>query len=120
MRLLWTLAGWAAFGLGLIGAFLPLLPTVPFMLLAAFCFARGSDRFHAWLMNHPRFGPAIHDWQKHGAISKRGKIAAVAAISAALVMSLVIGVRPMILGIQAVVMACVLLFILTRPDGPKS
>ena len=119
MRILWTLAGWTAFGLGLIGAFLPLLPTVPFMLLAAFCFARGSDRFHTWLMNHPRFGPAIHDWQQHGAISRRAKIMAVAAIAAAFLISVLMGVRLMILGIQAAVLICVLLFILTRPDGPK-
>ncbi|MEM1160041.1 MAG: YbaN family protein, partial [Pseudomonadota bacterium] len=71
MKILWTLAGWAAFGLGLLGAALPLLPTVPFMLLAAFCFARGSERFHRWLMNHPRFGPGIRDWQAHRAISRR-------------------------------------------------
>ena len=120
MRILWTIAGWIAFGLGAVGAVLPLLPTVPFMLLAAFCFARGSEKFHRWLMEHPTFGPAIHDWQQHGAISRRGKVAAIAAISIALGISLVLGVRPMILGIQAAVMACVLLFIMTRPDGPKT
>ena len=59
MRTLWTLAGFFCFGLGFIGAFLPLLPTVPFMLLAAYCFARGSERFHEWLITHPTFGPPV-------------------------------------------------------------
>jgi uncharacterized membrane protein YbaN (DUF454 family) len=119
MRLMWNAAGFASFGLGAVGAVLPLLPTVPFMLLAAFCFARGSERFHDWLVDHPTFGPAIRDWRAHGAISRRGKFWAVLAISAALAMSLLLGVRPMILGIQAAVMSCVLVFILTRPDGPR-
>lgn len=119
MRLMWNTAGFASFGLGAVGAVLPLLPTVPFMLLAAFCFARGSERFHDWLINHPTFGPAIGDWRAHGAISRKGKFWAVVAISGALAMSLLIGVRPMVLGLQAAVMSCVLLFILTRPDGPR-
>ncbi|MEM7060105.1 MAG: YbaN family protein [Pseudomonadota bacterium] len=119
MRIIWVLAGWMAFGLGLIGAFLPLMPTVPFMLLAAFCFARGSERFHAWLTNHPRFGPGIRNWQQHGAISRRAKVMAVVAIAATFLLSVLLGVRPLILGIQAAVLACVLIFILTRPDGPR-
>ena len=119
MRLVWTLAGLVAVGLGILGAFLPLLPTVPFMLLAAYCFARGSERLHRWLVNHPRFGPAIRDWQAHGAISRKAKIAAGVAIALAFGMSLVLGVRPMVLGIQAVVLTCVAIFLFTRPEGPR-
>ena len=119
MRLLWTIAGWGAFGLGLLGVFLPLLPTVPFMILAAFCFARGSERFHDWLVNHPRFGPAIQDWRAHGAISRRGKVFAVGGIAMAFGMSLLLGVKTSVLIIQAVVLCAVAVFILTRPDGPK-
>ncbi|MEM9062284.1 MAG: YbaN family protein [Pseudomonadota bacterium] len=119
MRILWTIAGFLSFALGAIGAFLPLLPTVPFMLLAAFCFARGSDRFHRWLMAHPRFGPAIRDWQENGAISPGGKRAAMIAIGLTFGISLLIGLAPMILAIQAVVLGCVVAFILTRPSGPQ-
>ena len=119
MRILWTIAGWLAFGAGVIGVFLPLLPTVPFMLLAAFCFARGSERFHDWLLAHPRFGKPIHDWRAHGSISRRGKVAAMAAILAAFGMSVLLGVKAYVLGIQAVVLTGVVIFILTRPDGPK-
>lgn len=120
MKILWTCAGWAAFGLGVIGIPLPLLPTVPFMLLAAFCFARGSRRFHDWLVDHPRFGPAIRDWRAQGSISPAGKRAAVIAIAAAFLVSVLLGVRPMVLAIQAVVLVLVLTFILTRPSGPHA
>ena len=118
MRMLWTTAGMVSFGLGVVGVVVPLLPTVPFMLLAAYCFARGSEKFHDWLVNHPRFGPGIRDWRAHGAISRKGKIAATVAILAALCISMVIGVPTHVLVIQGVVLACVLLFIHTRPHGP--
>ena len=119
VRHLWTAGGVVSFGLGAAGVFLPLLPTVPFMLLAAFCFARGSEAFHRRLLAHPRFGPAIRDWRAHGAISRRGKRAAVAAMAATLGISLLLGVPTQGLAIQAAVLACVLAFILTRADGPS-
>lgn len=62
--------------LGVVGIFLPLLPTTPFLLLTAYCFNRGSDTFHGWLMNHPILSPPIIDWQKHRAIRVRYKILA--------------------------------------------
>ena len=57
-RVLWSLAGTLALATGIVGIFLPLLPTTPFVLLAAFCFSRGSARLEAWLLAHPRWGPA--------------------------------------------------------------
>ncbi len=111
-------AGWLAVALGLIGVLLPLLPTVPFMLLAAFCFARGSNRFHDWLVNHPQFGPAIRNWHRHGAVSRRGKKAATIAICVTFGISVVLGLPGHVLAIQAVVLVCVMAFLLTRPDGP--
>jgi len=72
-RLLWVLAGIASLALGIIGIFVPLLPTTPFVLLAAFCFARGSTRCEAWLLNHPRFGPMVRNWRDHHAIPLRAK-----------------------------------------------
>jgi uncharacterized membrane protein YbaN (DUF454 family) len=118
-RHLWTLGGLLSFALGAVGAFLPLLPTVPFMLLAAFCFARGSESFHHWLLHHPRFGKAIRDWQASGAISRRSKWAAVLAIAAAFGLSLLAGVPVRWLAVQGAALACVLVFILTRPEGSE-
>ena len=117
MRVLWTASGTAAVGLGLAGTVLPLLPTVPFLLLAAFCFARGSDRMHDWLVTHPKFGPSIQHWRDHRAITRPAKWMATVSIGVAFGISLALGVRPLILGIQAVVLLCVLIFIWSRPDN---
>ncbi|MCG8620239.1 MAG: YbaN family protein [Desulfobacterales bacterium] len=66
--------------LSIIGIFLPGLPTVPFLLLAAWFAARGSERLHKWLYSHPRFGALLSDWQEQKAISRRSKIAAVSML----------------------------------------
>lgn len=75
-RHMWTGAGWASLGLGAIGVFVPLLPTVPFVILAAFCFARGNPKAERWLVEHPTYGPHIQAWRARGAISRKGKVAA--------------------------------------------
>ena len=86
MRLAYILLGTLSLLLGAIGAVLPLLPTVPFVLLAAYFFARGHPPLEAWLLRHPRFGPHIVAWRSRGAVSRRGKRAALAAfgVSAAI------------------------------------
>lgn len=78
---LWLFAGWVSLLLGLIGAFLPLLPTVPFVLLAAGCFSRGSPRWERWLVAHPRFGPWVRDWRASRAVPLRAKQWAVAMMA---------------------------------------
>ena len=75
-RALWLGAGLTALTLGLIGIFLPLLPTTPFVLLAAFCFTRGSPRCEAWLLDHPRLGPVVRDWRATRAIPWGAKLLA--------------------------------------------
>ena len=72
-RLLWLAAGVLSFAAGLAGVFLPLLPTTPFILLAAFCLSRGSSRCERWLLNHRIFGPMVHNWRAHHAIPLRAK-----------------------------------------------
>ena len=81
MRLLFLGLGWFFVALGVVGAFLPVLPTTPFLLLAVACFARSSPKLEAWLMNHPKFGPTLRNWREHGAIPRRAKIAAVVMMS---------------------------------------
>jgi len=72
-RLLWGAAGVLALAAGIVGIFLPLLPTTPFVLLAAFCFSRGSERCERWLVEHPRFGPMVLDWRANRAVPLRAK-----------------------------------------------
>nr|WP_272890917.1 YbaN family protein [Stutzerimonas sp. S1] len=65
--------GWLAVTLGVIGIFLPVLPTTPFMLLAAACFVRSSERFYVWLVEHPRLGPWFRDYLEGNGIPLKGK-----------------------------------------------
>lgn len=75
-RLLLLATGWLAVAMAALGALLPLLPTTPFALLAAACFARSSPRWHAWLLSTPLLGPALSDWQAGRGIPRRAKLAA--------------------------------------------
>jgi uncharacterized protein len=81
-RLKWVQFAFAALGtlfllLGILGLFLPLLPTTPFLLLATACYVRSSRRFYNWLMNHPAFGPLIIEWRTYHSIPKRIKLVAI-------------------------------------------
>ncbi len=116
MQLAWFSLGMLSLGVGLVGIALPLVPTTPLLLLAAFCFSRSSERLHHWLLSHRRFGPVIDDWRSRGAVSPRAKRLATVAILAVLGLSLVLGAGTAMLAIQAVALGCVLLFIWTRPS----
>lgn len=117
VRALWMIGGFLALGLALIGIPLPLLPTVPFLLLAAFCFARSSERLHDWLLAHPRLGPPILSWRERGAIGRPAKMAAALTMVAAFGVAALAGVANYILGIQLAVLVCVGVFIWTRPEA---
>lgn len=67
--------------LGLIGIVTPLLPTVPFLIVAAWCFGKSSPRVEAWMLNHPRFGPSLRRWREQGAIPRRAKWMAVTGMT---------------------------------------
>lgn len=118
MRILWGGLGGLSVGLGAAGVVLPLLPTTPFMLLAAYCFARSSPRAERWLLNHPRFGPAIADWRAHGAISARAKRWAMLALVLTFALSLILRLPLWVLAVQGTALAMVALFLLTRPLPP--
>jgi uncharacterized membrane protein YbaN (DUF454 family) len=94
VRALLLAAGTVCVALGLIGLFLPVLPTTPFMLLAAACYARGSKRFYYWLLSNRTFGPMIYEWRKHRSIPYRTKIGAIALMLATLGISVVFFVEP--------------------------
>lgn len=69
----YLLLGWLCVGLGVIGAFLPLMPTTVFLLVAAWAFSRSSPRWHRWLREHDRFGHLIRGWEEHHAMPARAK-----------------------------------------------
>lgn len=115
-RLIWLLCAYISLGLGIIGVFLPLLPTTPFILLAGFCFSKSSPRLHAWLLAHPLFGSMLQDWQQHGAIATKTKW--IATVSMVLLMSYPMFFLPIALWVKLLllsIMAGVLTFIWTRP-----
>jgi uncharacterized membrane protein YbaN (DUF454 family) len=80
-RQLYLGGGLLSVGLGIAGAFIPIVPTVPFLVLAAFCFARSNPTWEARLLNHPRYGQSLRDWRERGAISRKAKISAIAAMT---------------------------------------
>lgn len=77
---MWVWLGWIFVAVGAVGVFLPVMPTVPFLILAAFCFERGSPRLHRWLLEHSTFGPPLKDWREKRVIRPRAKILAVGSI----------------------------------------
>ena len=81
-RQIYLACGAAAFTLAMIGIVLPIMPTVPFLLLAAFCFSRSHPAWAARLYEHPRYGPAMREWRDRGAVSRKAKVSAVLAMSA--------------------------------------
>ena len=94
VRWLLIAAGWLSLVLGLIGILLPVLPTTPFVLLAAACFARSSARFHTMLLRHRAFGPLLTEWEQHRSIPRRTKLWAIALMSLTLGSSIVFFVQP--------------------------
>ena len=106
--------------LGIIGAFVPVMPTVPFVLLAAWAAAKSSPRLSHWLENHPTMGPHIRDWRNGGVVSRRAKWTATLMMSAgALVMSVV--VRPWWVPVSAItIMTAVGLWLWQRPEVPPA
>ena len=104
--------------LGIVGLFLPVLPTVPFLLLAAWAAGYSSPRLSHWLETHPRLGPPITDWRRAGVVSRRAKWMATVCMAASAATTLVLlGPRWATLAAVAV-MACVLTWLWQRPEKP--
>ena len=116
MRSIYLLAGLLMTALGIVGVFLPLLPTTPFLLVAVWCFSRSSPRLEQLLLNHRTLGPPLRNWRREGAISARAKTLAVGLIVVSYIF-FYYRTQPSLL--LAVIVALILLgsalFILTRP-----
>lgn len=105
-RPIYLVGGLVALALGIIGIALPIMPTVPFLLLAAFCFARSRPDWEQRLLDNPRYGPSIRDWRERRAIGRKAKIMAVSAMAAGVVFTgLTVG-WPWVLISVAVLLIC--------------
>lgn len=106
--------------LAFIGALLPLMPTTIFLILAAWCFGRSSPRLEAWLLDHPKFGPALRAWRDHGAVPRHAKF--LAAGGMALGFAVFLFTAKPALWLAALVAAALLgisAYIWTRPDAER-
>lgn len=123
-RWAWLLLAYVSLALGVVGIFLPGLPTTVFVLIAAFAASRGSERLHRYLLEHPRFGPTIRDWQMYGAVSRRGKWAATLTmlVCAAVLLAIMFSVathRWWMTALPIVCMAVVGVWLWRRPEPPS-
>ena len=110
-------AGWSSLGLGIIGIFLPLLPTTPFVLLSAYCFSKSSPRLHHWLTQQPTLGPMIQNWERYGSISKGAKVTAtVLMVGLFFVSFLILQIGILLKGLLLFIAVGVLSYIWTRPS----
>ena len=108
--------GWLSMVLGVIGMFLPVMPTVCFILLAAFCFSKSSPRLHRWVRSLPRLGPMVCEWEQYHVIRLRAKVMATAMIAlAAAWLVLAVPVGALVKGLILATLTGVLWFIWTRP-----
>ncbi|KAA9000038.1 DUF454 family protein [Affinibrenneria salicis] len=114
-RALLVAAGWLAVVLATLGVVLPILPTTPFLLLAAWCFARSSPRFHDWLLYRSWFGSYLRHWQQHRALPPGAKWKAVTLILATFALSLWLVEVTWVRGVLLLILAILLTFMLRLP-----
>ncbi|MCL1078283.1 DUF454 domain-containing protein [Parashewanella spongiae] len=104
--------------LGVIGIFLPLLPTVPFILLALFCFARSSEKLHQWLIKHPWFTVSISDWQQHRGIRQKIKKRAMVVSACSFIISIILAPILWVKAMLLVLMFLLMFFMWQIPTLP--
>lgn len=117
MRILLHIIGTIALVLGFIGVFLPVMPTVPFLLIAAWAFARSSPELRQKILDHPTYGHHVREWQERGAVSRLAKIWAIATMSFGVSVTLWIGLDYRIVAAQAAICAAIAIFLITRPEA---
>jgi uncharacterized membrane protein YbaN (DUF454 family) len=119
-RFIWLSVGLGALAIGAVGLVLPLLPTTPFLLVAAFAFTRSSERMNSWLREHQVFGPLITNWHRDGSIDQKAKRVAIIVIVATPVVTWLLDVPSWVIACQIVVLSAVAFFILTRPSPAEN
>jgi uncharacterized protein len=102
---------------GIVGAFLPLIPTTPLLILAMWAFSGSSERLHGWLLGHPRFGPSLQRWRTHRVVPWRAKITAWSMMAASLAYTIFVRRAPWpLIAAIAVLMAIAVWYVATKPS----
>lgn len=118
-RLIYLLLAWVFLSLGILGAFLPLLPTTVFIILAAWAFAKSSPEREAWLLKHKTFGPPLRNWRKYRAISTRAKTMAYCLITLSGFLSVwLLQAKPVLMTVTLLCLAGVIIYISRLPVLP--
>jgi uncharacterized membrane protein YbaN (DUF454 family) len=115
--LLWRISALVALLLGIVGLALPVVPTVPFLILAAWAAGKGSPRLERWLLNHPRYGPHIRHWRERGAVPRRAKVFAIAAMSSSAIALQFTPVPQWLRIAVPLVMTLIAIWLWTRPEA---
>lgn len=119
-RIVYLVVGLAFVGLGVLGAFLPVLPTTPLLLIALWAFSRSSARLERWLLEHPRFGPRLVAWRTHRVIPWSAKLVAWGSMAASLTLMIATGRSWYAVGAAAAVMAIGAGYVASRPSRPPA
>lgn len=117
MRFVWLAFGWLALALGVIGAVLPVVPTVPFLLVAVWAFAKSSPRLGARITRHPTFGPQLRAWRKRGVVGRRAKVFATLTMACGVGWSLWFSLDLRIVATQALICSAVAIWLISRPEA---
>lgn len=116
-RTLWRMLASMALALGTLGVIVPGLPTVPFLIVAAWAGSHGWPELEQWLLEHPRYGPTIRNWREKRAVPRRAKWVATALIASSIVMLFIAPVPQLMHWILPPFLVCVTLWLWSRPDA---
>lgn len=115
-KTIYRLAAYTSLAFGLAGILLPLLPTTPFVLLAAWCASRSSPAFESWLMGHSTFGPMIRGWQTRRAVSVRARWMAGGMLLSSWLILVATGSAAFVLALTGLFFLGLMMFLITRPS----
>ena len=116
-RFLWKILGFVSLGLAYVGVVTPGIPYSPFVVFAAYCFAKGSPKMHAWLYNHKLFGPFLTNWGEKRVFPLKMKCFMLAMMSTSLIIMFATGVKPIGIISTAIFMACVAVWAWRYPSS---